>query len=112
MNAKEPNTVVATYRVRADREARFQGLLEKHHPTLRRLGLASASPPHIYRGMEEGGGPIYFEIFTWRDARAVQEAHVHPEVQAIWEPMGECVEDRKSGPRFAFPHVEPWPRGA
>jgi hypothetical protein len=63
-------------------------------------------PPVIYRGLERDKDPIVFEIFTWKDAEAPGKAHEHPEVMAIWEPMGDCVEDRKTGPKFDFPHVE------
>jgi hypothetical protein len=105
-SAPEPTTVIATYRVRADKEPEFRRLLERHHPTLKRLGLVTNEPPVIYRGTERGGGPIVFEIFTWKDAAAPGKAHEHPEVMAIWEPMGALVEDRKSGPKFDFPQVE------
>jgi hypothetical protein len=104
--ASESTTVIATYRVRADREDAFRDLLDRHHPTLVRLGLATAEPPTIYRGLEKEGAPIYFEIFTWADPGAPGVAHEHPEVLALWEPMGEMVEDRETGPRFHFPHVE------
>lgn len=104
--ASEFTTVVATYRVRADREHEFRALLARHHPTLVRLGLATEAPPTVYRGVEDGGGPIYFEIFAWVDAEAPGVAHEHPDVMAIWEPMGRLVEDRATGPKFSFPHVE------
>ena len=97
--------MIATYRVRAEREADFVKLLAQHYPTLKRLGMVTDTAPVIYRGTEREGGPVFFEIFTWRDAAAPGKAHQHPEVMAIWEPMGELVEDRKSGPKFDFPHV-------
>jgi len=102
----EMTTVVATYRVRADRVGAFEALLARHHPALVRLGLATASPPTIYRGLEHGGGPIYFEIFTWVDPVAPRKAHEDPDVMAIWGPMGELLEDRPTGPKMGFPHVE------
>ena len=104
-------TVVATYRVRADKQAEFDRLLLRHYPTLKRLGLVTDEPPVIYRGFERDQQPIVFEIFTWKDPAAPGKAHAHPEVKAIWEPMGACVEDRKTGPRFDFPHVERLPPG-
>ena len=100
------NTVVATYRVRADKEAEFFALLEKHHPALLALGLVTSDPPAVYRGLERDGAPIVFEIFDWIDGDAPGRAHEMPEVMAIWEPMGQLVEDRDIGPRFSFPHVE------
>ncbi|MCB9882566.1 MAG: hypothetical protein H6834_12320 [Planctomycetes bacterium] len=101
------NTVVATYRVKAGCEAAFHALLKNHYPTLRKLDLVTDEPPVIYQGSEgdDGADPIVFEIFTWKDAAAVQTAHHAPEVMAIWRPMGELVENRASGPMFAFPHV-------
>jgi hypothetical protein len=104
--ASASTTVIATYRVIAECEREFRALLARHHPTLVRLGLATSAPPTIYRGVEDGGGPIYFEIFAWVDAAAPGAAHEHPDVMAIWEPMGRMVEDRAGGPRFSFPHVE------
>jgi hypothetical protein len=99
-------TVVATYRVRAEREKEFRAPLTRHHPTLVRLGLATAQPPTIYRGVEHGGGPIWFEIFAWVDAAAPGKAHENADVMAIWGPMGEMLEDRPTGPKMGFPHVE------
>lgn len=107
MTAASPfNTVVATYRVRAGKEAAFLELLARHFPTLRRLGLVTADPPVVYRGAEDDGRPIVFEIFTWRDAAAVQTAHESPAVMEIWEAMGALVEERDGKPMFEFPHVE------
>ncbi len=106
MNASTPQTVIAIYRVRADREDDFFGLLRKHHPSLHRLGLVTDDRPIVYRGREEeGGGPIVFEIFSWKDANAPNAAHRLPEVMKIWEAMGTMVEEREGRPKFEFPHV-------
>ena len=99
-------TVVATYRVQADRMDDFLRLLERHHPTLVELGLATSEPAVIYRGFERDGRPIVFEIFEWAGPGAPDKAHEHPDVMALWEPMGSLVEDRETGPKFDFPHVE------
>jgi len=106
MTASEHLTVIATYRVRAGREKEFMALVRKHHPVLRRLGLATDDEPIVYRGEEEGGGPIVFEIFSWKDAEGPDVAHHTPEVMAIWEAMGRLVEERNGKPKFEFPHVE------
>lgn len=102
----EPTTVIATYRVQKAREKEFLELLERHHPTLVELGLATATPPTIYRHVDGAGAPTYFEIFTWAKADAANVAHETPEVMAIWEPMGALVEERDGRPKFEFPHVE------
>jgi hypothetical protein len=100
-------TVVALYRVRAGQEAAFQRLLERHWPTLDRLGLTNGEPALVFRGKDRTGGPLFVEIFTWKDADAPRVAHETPEVAAIWEPMGKLVEDRPKAERWEFPHVEP-----
>jgi hypothetical protein len=100
-------TVVALYRVRAGKETEFRRLLETHWPTLDRLGLTNGEPALVFRGKDASGGPLFVEIFTWKDARSVEVAHETPEVAAIWEPMGRLVEDRPGAPRWEFPHVEP-----
>jgi hypothetical protein len=98
-------TVICHYRVTAGNEARFETLLTEHWPTLRRLGLVTDTPPQQFRGLEQdNGAPIYFEIFDWRDG-AVERAHEHPEVMAIWEPMDALCEIRGSKPNMEFPHV-------
>ena len=101
-----PETVIAIYRVQAEREDEFMALLKEHHPTLLSLELATADAPIVYRGAEHGGGPIVFEIFTWVDGKAPATAHQLPEVARIWEAMGTMCEDRDGKPKFEFPHVE------
>lgn len=101
-----PETVIAIYRVRADKEAAFLELLRQHHPTLVAQGLATREPPVVYRSLEEGGGgPTLYEIFTWVDGDAAGVAHETPEVMRIWEAMGTMVEERDGRPKFEFPHV-------
>lgn len=107
MSGKGPETVIATYRVKAERLEEFMALLRRHHPTLRRLGLATEREPEVYAGEEdEGGGPIVFEIFEWVDGAAAGTAHHTPEVARIWEAMGTMVESRGGRPKFEFPHVK------
>ncbi|MEQ8765236.1 MAG: hypothetical protein RL885_14980 [Planctomycetota bacterium] len=101
----EPETVIAIYRVQADREAEFFQVLAKHHPTLRAVDLVTEEPPIVYRGTEGDGAPIVFEIFTWKDGEAAETAHHMPEVMAVWEPLGEMCEQRGGKPKFEFPHV-------
>ena len=100
-------TVIAIYRVQAAREDEFMGLLRKHYPILKKLGLVTNDPPVVYRGTEKGTDePILFEIFHWIDAAAAQTAHEMPELMAVWEAMGTLVEERNGKPGFEFPHVE------
>ena len=101
----DPETVVAIYRVRESELDAFMQLLTEHWPTLRRLELATDDPPTVYRGKEDDGGPIVFEIFTWKNGEAPGVAHHTPEVMRIWERMGAMTEERGGRPQFEFPHV-------
>ncbi len=100
-----PETVICHYRVKPGNEEQFEALLEAHWPTLQRLGLVTDQPSQHFKGQEQDNGqPIYFEIFDWLDG-AVDRAHEHPEVMAIWEPMDALCEARGSKPNMEFPHV-------
>lgn len=104
--------MICLYRVRAGREEEFLGLLERHWPTLRDLGLATGDPPQRYRGAEQSGEPLFVEIFLWRSETSAGVAHQHPEVMAIWEPMDALTESRGGRPNMEFPHVHPLEPGA
>ncbi len=100
-------TVICLYRVSAGREAEFAALMDRHWPALRSLDLVTADPPQRYRGNEQDGGSLFVEIFRWKDDAAAGLAHEHPEVMAIWEPMGALTETRGGRPSMEFPHVQP-----
>ena len=101
-----PETVICHYRVAAGNEREFESLLAKHWPTLERLELVEGPRSVVYRGVEERtGGPMYFEIFDWRDG-AVDRAHEHPQVMRVWERMDQLCEARGERPNMEFPHVQ------
>jgi hypothetical protein len=100
-----PETVVCLYRVRPGREEQFLGLLERHWPTLRELGLVTDLPPQHFHGAEADGEPLFVEIFEWIDGEAAGQAHQHPQIAAIWEPMDALTEGRRGRPNMEFPHV-------
>jgi hypothetical protein len=97
-------TVICTYRVRPDQEDRFIELLGRHWATLHELAFVTDEQPLIFRSLEDGG-PTYVEIFTWVEG-GFDQAHEHPDVLAIWEPMDPLLEDRDGRPRWEFPHFE------
>jgi hypothetical protein len=99
--AKE--TVICTYRVRAGSQDRFRELLNRHWRTLHDLGFVTDEEPLVFRSAEDG--PTYVEIFTWIEG-GFGQAHEHPDVLAIWEPMEPLLEDRDGRPRWEFPHFE------
>ena len=97
-------TVICTYRVRADAEAEFTGLLARHWPTLRGLGFVTDEEPLLLR-RADGGDPTYVEIFTWVED-GFELAHEHPDVLAIWEPMDPLLEERDGQSKWEFPHYD------
>jgi hypothetical protein len=99
-------TSLCIYRVKAGSERAFRGLLAKHWPTLKRVGLGADAPSTVYEGKEEKGQPIFFELLNWRDAEGPNKAHELPEVMAVWEPMGKLCEAREGRPAMEFPRVE------
>ena len=70
-------TVVGTFRARADAEVEFADLLGRHWPALHELGFVTDEPAVIYRGRD--GGLTYVEIFTWVEG-GYEHAREHPAV--------------------------------
>jgi hypothetical protein len=100
------HTAMCTYRVKPGMEEAFEGHLKRHWPTLDKAGLVTKKRSEVFRGREDAGGVFYVELLEWKDAKAPDEAHHLPDVMAVWEPMGMCVEDRDGRPGMEFPHVE------
>ena len=99
------NTVICHYRVVRGNEEAFQALLQGHWPKLKQLGFVTDTPAVHYLGEEQDNGePVYFEIFQWTDG-AMQKAHQHPAVMAIWGPMEQLCEARAGMPSLEFPHA-------
>ena len=99
-------TSLCIYRVKPGSELAFRGLLAKHWPTLRRVGLAADVPSTIYQGSEGEKAPVFFEVLNWKDAEGPNMAHELPDVMAVWEPMGKLCEARAGHPAMEFPQVE------
>ncbi|MDH3590417.1 MAG: hypothetical protein OER88_00965 [Planctomycetota bacterium] len=95
--------VICRFLVRAERTDEFAELLELHWPLLKRHDLVTDFEPIRLR-RDEDDGPVFVEIFEWKDADASSAAHERPEVAAIWARMGELVEDRGDQRKWEFPH--------
>ncbi len=94
-------TVVCTYRVRADAEERFRSLLTGHWRSLHRLGFVTDDAPVVYRSVDEATTTT--EIFTWQD-HGFERAHEHPDVLMLWEAMDPLLEERNGQLKWDFPH--------
>ena len=97
---------LCTYRVKEHATDRFLGLLREHAPTLRRLGLVTDEPSLLFRGDDASGKSFFVEVLHWKSSEGPALAEQAPEVLAIWERMGQCVEDRLGRPSMEFPEVE------
>jgi hypothetical protein len=96
-------TVICTYRVRPQAEEEFRKLLARHWHTLHDLGFVTDEESLVFREIDPQ--PTYVEIFTWV-AGGFEQAHEHPDVVAIWEPMEPLLEDREGLGKWEFPHYE------
>lgn len=76
--------VIACYRPKDGQDGALRELLREHVPTLRREGLATAREPVLLRASDG----TYVELFEWVSSDAVQAAHTHPVVLAMWERFG------------------------
>lgn len=96
-------TVICTYRVRADAEEQFRELLSNHWATLHELGFVTDEASLVFRSLDPP--PTFVEVFTWVEG-GFDRAHEHPDVLALWEPMEPLLEERDGLPKWDFPHFE------
>ncbi|HEU4411514.1 MAG TPA: hypothetical protein VFS43_40085 [Polyangiaceae bacterium] len=90
----KPVTMLVSYYPKEGKEEELRALVEKHWPTLDRLGLVSGEAPRLFRARDRRSKRTYFvELFQWRDERASDVAHQTPEVMALWEPMGPLLDN-------------------
>ena len=80
--------VIACYRPKEGQAQRLEELVRGHVSKLRKLGLASDRECIALRGSD---GSIV-EIFEWKSAEAIQKAHSHPDVKAMWDQFGLACE--------------------
>lgn len=98
-------TVICSYRVKRGKEKQFKKLVSRHWSVLKKEGLVVGKPSEIYQGLDKNN-PLFIEIFTWKNSRAVDNAHTNPNVMQIWEGMGALTEARNGHRGMEFPHVK------
>ena len=98
MGNSQPVRMLCTYRVKDGKESDFLRLLERHWPTLRRVGLATDDPAQVFRSKDKTGRTVFVEMFSWKDAASPDVAHQTPEVMSVWEPMGALADEMNFWP--------------
>lgn len=102
-----PIIVICRFRPREGMAQELLGEVREHLPTLWRLGLATPRKPIIMRASD---GSI-LEVFEWQSEAAVNQAHSHPDVLAMWARFERCCtyETLAGLTEFSalFPHFEP-----
>lgn len=79
--------VIVAYRPKDGRAEALEALVRDHVPRLRALDLVTDRPA---QAMRAGDGTIV-EIFEWKDG-AIDAAHEHPDVQAMWSEFAEACD--------------------
>jgi hypothetical protein len=72
--------VIVAYTPKAGKETLLPALVEKHLRVLSAEQLVSDRPAHVMRAAD---GTIV-EVFEWRSAEAIEQAHQNPAVNALW----------------------------
>ena len=76
-----PRAVLASFRPKPGQADALLAVVREHVPTLQRLGLATARASLVMRAAD---GTVV-EAFEWASPAAIDAAHHHPEVLAMWE---------------------------
>jgi quinol monooxygenase YgiN len=76
--------VIAAYTPKPGKEQELTAAVKKHLRVLRAEQLVSDKPGYVMRA---GDGTIV-EVFEWRSADAINQAHANPTVQALWAEFG------------------------
>lgn len=76
--------VIVAYTPKPDKERELLAAVRKHLQVLHAEGLVTERPASVMRA---GDGTIV-EVFEWRSAEAIHQAHTNPAVQALWAEFG------------------------
>ena len=76
--------VIVAYTPKPGKEKPLAAAVKKHLQVLRAEHLISDRPGYVMRA---GDGSLV-EVFEWRSAEAIHQAHTNPAVQALWAEFG------------------------
>ena len=101
--------VIACFKPKSGCSAGLNLVIQKHWMTLHGLNLVTDRKPYVMQGLD---GTIV-DVFEWQSTDAIQIAHEHPVVQALWNefeavcdyvPLSNLPETGR-----LFPEFEPLP---
>jgi len=101
--ADGPETVLATFRIKAERLPEFLKMMPEYWKALRDRDLVTAAPYVLMVGKEDGK-PVIYEVFSRKNHEAAD--HVPAAIQAFWDRMNDMVESRGGRAGIDFPEVE------
>ncbi len=76
--------VVVAYKPKPGKDLELLAAVKKHWAVLEAEQLVSHRQPYAMRAAD---GTI-LEVFEWRSAEAIQQAHGNPKIQALWDEFG------------------------
>jgi len=74
-------SVIVAYRPKPAMDDALLGVVRDHMRVLREENLVTDREAWVLRG---AGGTL-IEVFEWRSAAAIEQAHTNPAVLALWE---------------------------
>lgn len=77
-------SVIVAYTPKPGKESDLLAVVRDHLDVLRSQGLVTDTRAQVMRAAD---GTIV-EVFEWRSAQAIEQAHSNPAVLALWERFG------------------------
>jgi hypothetical protein len=79
---------IAIYRPKAGKETQLLELIKEHMPILKGQGLITDRKPVVMQAEDK----TIVEVFGWKSADAIKEAHTNQEVQKLWHRFSEVCD--------------------
>src|SRR5437016_2099427 len=80
--------VIVAYTPKPGKDEQLLEAVRKHIDVLKAEGHVTDKAAYVMRASD---GTV-LEVFEWRDAEAIHEAHSNPNVQALWIEFGEACD--------------------
>jgi len=79
---------IAIYRPKKGKEEQLLKLVHEHLPILESQDLITKRKPIVMRAADNA----VIEIFEWKSAKAIEQAHSNPQVLKLWDRFGEVCD--------------------